>query len=306
VAGRHTTKQAKTINVMNNKLLVLLPASLISVAAFGGVSKDTVVVKSTSSVDTVVSKSSSIVKHNIASVKENVDTVVVTVGKRGLYVSEDLNGDVSVWTSKHKKKEKNFYSHLSGFGLGVNVYLNKDGAMKLPDQYKDMDLNVSKSINVVLNLFDVSQPLISNKLAITAGVGTEWHNYRFSEDITLEKKDGVLSTKILTGNVVKTKLTDWWLNVPVALELNGGKYNSFYASFGAVGSLLLNSHTKYVTSDGGKQKHKNWNAFYLNPFRVSLMAKVGYGNFGVYATYSLVQMFQEDKGPELYPFAAGV
>ena len=106
VAGRHTTKQAKTINVMNNKLLVLLPASLISVAAFGGVSKDTVVVKSTSSVDTVVSKSSSIVKHNIASVKENVDTVVVTVGKRGLYVSEDLNGDVSVWTSKHKKKEK--------------------------------------------------------------------------------------------------------------------------------------------------------------------------------------------------------
>lgn len=306
MAGRHTTKQAKTINVMNNKLLVLLPASLISVAAFGGVSKDTVVVKSTPSVDTVVSKSSSIVKHNIASVKENVDTVVVTVGKRGLYVSEDLNGDVSVWTSKHKKKEKNFYSHLSGFGLGVNVYLNKDGAMKLPDQYKDMDLNVSKSINVVLNLFDVSQPLISNKLAITAGVGTEWHNYRFSEDITLVKENGILKTKALTGNVVKTKLTDWWLNVPVALELNGGRYNSFYASFGAVGSLLLNSHTKVVTRDGGKQKDKNWNAFYLNPFRVSLMAKVGYGNFGVYATYSLVQMFQEDKGPELYPFAAGV
>lgn len=292
---------------MNTKLLALLPASFISAAAFGGVTKDTVVVKSTPVVDTVVVENGSATeKRNIVSVKGGVDTVVVTVGKRGLYVSEDSNGDVSVWTARHKKKERNFYPHLSGFGLGVNLYLNKDWSMKLPDQYKDMDLNVSKSINVVLNLAEVSQPIISNKLALTAGIGTEWHNYRFSEDITLIKENGILKTQPLTGNVVKTKLTDWWLNIPVALEVNGGKYNSFYASFGAVGSLLLNSHTKVVTRDDGKRKDKNWNAFYLNPFRVSLMAKVGYGSFGVYATYSLIQMFQDGKGPELYPFAAGV
>ena len=79
-----------------------------------------------------------------------------------------------------------------------------------------------------------------------------------------------------------------------------------YASFGVVGSLLLNSHTKVVVDDNGKKKDKVWNSFYLNPFRASLMAKLGYHDFGVYATYSLTQMFQDGKGPELYPFAAGV
>jgi len=307
--------KTKTHKAMNKRLLTILPAFLIfAVVANAQEKKDTVNVDQKVSVDTVIVTNTDKVKTDIISVKEGVDTVVVKIGKRGIFVHEGKSGDVSVWTSK-EKKEKKFHSHLDGFGLGINTYLNSNGGTKLTmgpngERYDLMDLNHSKSINVVLNITSFSQPLYSKYIGLTVGVGTEWHNYRFSNDITIEKNKTTNAIDVIkldpNSNVVKTKLTDWWLNVPVAVEFNGGRNKSLYASVGAVGSLLLNSHTKIVTDDGGKKKDKNWNAFYLNPFRVSLMAKVGYGDFGVYATYSMTQMFQDGKGPELYPFAAGV
>lgn len=242
---------------------------------------------------------------------KDVDTVVVTPKNGSVYIHEDFDGDITVWNLKANRKSR-FHSHLSGFGLGVNSFLNSNGGTSLPSGYEDMNLNHSKSINVVLNLISVNQPIVSKYFGLTAGLGCEWHNYRFDNDITIEK-DPANHRIIITDldklypnkSIRKTKLTDWWLNVPVALEINGGRDRSFYASVGVIGSVLLNSHTKVVVNDGGKQKHKNWSNFYLNPWRASLMAKVGYGDFGVYATYSLTPMFQDAKGPKLYPFAVG-
>jgi len=290
-------------------MLVLLPALLVSAVVANAQENKEVVA------DTVIVSNTEKSKTNIITVKDGVDTVIVKVGKHGIFVHEGKSGDVSVWTSKEKRNKK-FYSHLDGFGLGVNTYFNSNGGTSLPvgqngEGYEKMDLNHAKSINVVLNLTSVSMPIYQKYIGLTAGIGTEWHNYRFSNDITLEKENNkvvVKDLKTIVGdkNIIKTKLTDWWLNVPVAVEFNGGRKKSLYASVGAIGSLLLNSHTKYVTNEGGKKKYKEWNSFYLNPFRVSLMAKAGYGDWGVYATYSLTPLFQDNKGPELYPFAAGV
>jgi hypothetical protein len=314
MAVRHTAKQnKKTRKAMNKKLLGILPAFLIfAVVSNAQEKKDTVKVNQTIFVDTVLVKNSD---KNI-SVKGNADTVVVKLGKKGIYVYEDKAGDVSVWTSRERNDRK-FHSHLDGLGLGINTYFNSNGGTSIPvgpkgERYDLMNLNNSKSINVILNITSVTQP-ISRYVGLTAGIGTEWHNYRFDNDITLVKEDGRVNVKELSSfqeyngkHIRKTKLTDWWLDVPVAIEFNGGKYRSMYASVGVVGSLLLNSHTKIVVDDHGKQKDKVWNEFYLNPFRASLMAKFGYHDWGIYATYSLTQMFQDGKGPELYPFAAGV
>lgn len=294
---------------MNKKFLLLLPVLFVSVLANAQVTQDTVIVKDKNSqipVDTVVVGSD-----NNLSVKGEVDTVIVKSSNKGLYIFENSTGDISVWTTNRKRsKENKFYSHLAGLNLGVNIYMNKDWKMNFPAEYSGMDLNVAKSTNVMINFGAISTKIIGNKFGFTAGIGTEWHNYRFDDDVTLvkDKQNHVVKVEPLPTdkNVIKSKLTDWWLNIPVAFEVNGGKYNSFYFSAGAIGSVLLNSHTKVVTKDGGKDKDKTWNQFYLNPFRVSLMAKAGYGNFGIYATYSLIQLFQDGKGPELYPFAAGI
>lgn len=297
---------------MNKKLLAILPAFLLFAVVSNAQEKnDTVKVNQQVSVDTVI------VKDSQGNITKDVDTIIVKLGKKGVYVHEDKTGNVSVWTSKGRKRDNGFHSHLDGFGIGINTFFNNNGGTSIPvgpngERYDLMNLNHSKSINVVLNLTSVSQP-ISKYVGLTAGIGTEWHNYRFDNDITLVKEAGKVNVVALDDiteysgkNIRKTKLTDWWLNVPVAIEFNGGRDRSMYASFGVVGSILLNSHSKIVVDDHGKKKDKVWNSFYLNPFRASLMAKLGYHDWGIYATYSLTQMFQDGKGPELYPFAAGV
>jgi len=44
----------------------------------------------------------------------------------------------------------------------------------------------------------------------------------------------------------------------------------------------------------------------VNPFRYDIIARVGYGDFTIFATYSLSSLFQPYKGPAVYPFSAGV
>ena len=58
--------------------------------------------------------------------------------------------------------------------------------------------------------------------------------------------------------------------------------------------------------EGDTKKEKDKQDFNVNPFRVSLTARMGYGWFNVFATYSLTQLFEDGRGPELYPFTIGI
>ena len=53
-------------------------------------------------------------------------------------------------------------------------------------------------------------------------------------------------------------------------------------------------------------KEKDKQSFNTNPFRVSATVRGGVGWFNVFATYSLTPLFENGRGPELYPFTVGV
>ena len=44
----------------------------------------------------------------------------------------------------------------------------------------------------------------------------------------------------------------------------------------------------------------------MNDFRFNAVARVGYGDFTLFAAYSLTPMFDKDDGPEIYPFTVGI
>ena len=93
------------------------------------------------------------------------------------------------------------------------------------------------------------------------------------------------------------------------LETNIGKdaKHSFHLAAGALFSYRLGSKTKQKYSEDGKDyKVKNRNDFNMNPFRASLAARVGYGQFTLFANYSITEMFEDNDGPEIYPFTVGI
>ena len=93
--------------------------------------------------------------------------------------------------------------------------------------------------------------------------------------------------------------------VPILLEFQIPlKKEDLYISGGIEGGVKITAKMKNKTADGDKKKDRD--DFYINPFTYNLAARIGFGDFGLYGTYQMQSLFKKNKGPELYPFAAGI
>lgn len=237
------------------------------------------------------------------------DTTRVRVGGAGIQVDE--KGNVTV---KRERKHR-FDGHWAGFDLGVNGYLNPDFEMDLPKEYEYLDLVMQKSITVHLNFLEQNFNLIRNKFGLITGLGLEYTNYRFDNDVLLTKgEDGIARLEVNEElndrrDYEKSKLVVNYLNLPLLLEYQTNRFsksNSFHFTAGVVGSLRIGTHTKTVWNDGGKQKNKVRDDFYLHPFKLESTVRLGWGKIDLFGNYSLLPLFRKDKGPEVYPFSLGL
>jgi hypothetical protein len=230
------------------------------------------------------------------------DSVKVKLGQRDYVISDD-----GVKINKHSKSPK-FNGHWAGFELSVNGLLNEDRIIDYPAGYEFMDLNYNKSTGVNINFFEQNINLANQHLGLVTGMGITWNNYRFAKNVVLTddgKFDGYFDEDP-TKSYEKSKLTVSYLRVPLMLEYQTNskmKASSFHVSGGVVGAVRLGSHTK-VIYNGSKSKGKG--DFYINPFKVDAIAKIGWGVINLYGTYSLTEMFRHNKGPEVYPFEIGI
>ena len=202
--------------------------------------------------------------------------------------------------------DSRFAGHFASFNLGFNLFSTKEHTLTLPDSSKYLELDEGKSFDFSFNVFQFNIPIIRNHLGIVSGMGVTWSTFRFDDPtVKLDNSQEALAfTYDNSKEWTKSKLTMWSLNVPVMLEGQvsvGG--NSLWIAGGAYGTLKLGSKTKMKAD---KVKVKERKDYHINPLQYGLTARAGYGNFGVYANYSLSTLFKTDEGPELYPLSVGV
>lgn len=211
-----------------------------------------------------------------------------------------------------RRKSKKMQNVWFGIDLGVNTLLNADRSFSLTGADAPYSLDYGKSINVNLNLYEQKVRIIKNNLYLSTGLGLEFNNFRFDNtSVRLNPNASPLDVSYdTTRNYTKNKLALAYLNVPLLLTVatnNKKGKNDFHISFGAMVGFKYRSHQKLVYfEDGKKEKPKEFDNFNLNPFRFTAMARMGYKNLGVYANYSLNQLFLKNQGPELYPLTMGV
>lgn len=234
------------------------------------------------------------------------DSVKIKLGNRTF--KYDDNG-INIQKSK---KEAKFKGHWGGFEIGVNGLLNNNNEMNAPAGYQYLDLNYNKSINVNLNFFEQNINLVKNHLGLVTGLGLSWNNYRFDKNVVLTKNSVLGGFYDNNSNLKyeKSKLLVTYLTLPLMLEYqtnSKSKINSFHVSGGVVSGLKIGSHTKLVYEENGdRKKDKESMKTLLNPFKLDAIAKIGWGKLNLYGTYSLVQLFRTNKGPEVYPFSIGI
>lgn len=250
------------------------------------------------------------------------DTTKLRIGKKNIIIIEnDDEKDYSYFDDEEYEgddddddydyKSKKFKGHWSGIELGMNNYLNSDFELALPTGGEFLELNTSKSVEFSLNFMEKAFPIYKNRLGIVTGMGIKWNNYHFDNNITLDPSSNPLDTiDIGSVNYSKNKLGVTYLTIPLLLEYQipvGKKNKPIYFSTGVIGGLKIGSRTKQEYSlDGQNYDYKTKEDYNLSPYTYSVTARLGYKNVNVFANYSMVSLFEKNKGPELYPFTIGL
>ncbi len=247
------------------------------------------------------------------------DTIKVRIGDKNIEIIEhEDKTSVDIYDRGEDEEdlacpdgdEKKFRGHWAGFEIGMNNLLDNSGSISRTPEAAFMELKASRSLNVNLNFAQYSLGFGQDRFGLTTGLGIEFSNYFFSNNNTLGKSNGSVIGVDTLGILEKSKLTTTYLRIPLILELQlfaKKRSDRVYISAGIVGGMKLGSHTKTVINrDDGEKKSKDRDDFYLNPFRWGLTTHVGYKGITLYADYYPTSLFQKNKGPELYPFSAGL
>lgn len=227
------------------------------------------------------------------------------------YSREFTIGSWPEW--KHKKKRRNFEGHLASINFGINGYFNEDMEETVPADYSFMTTIHEKSIELGVYPVQKNIRLIGSHVGLVTAIGLKFNNYRFDVSQMSDINDPAkpwfpeLSDN---AHISKSKLTTLNLSIPLVLEVQipeGYGNHRLYLSGGIEGNLRLKSHTKLVfREDGGRDKRKKKDDFGLSGLRYNFIARAGYNDFGIYATYSPVSLFKNNQGPEIYPYSAGI
>lgn len=254
--------------------------------------------------------------------KENDTLKIKWKGSRIWIFDDQPAAKLDSSKNEPKKYSKKEFAHWGGLDFGVSMLTTVDNQLKLSRESDTMqmnnflDLNYGKSLYFSLNLFEKNFRVYKNYVNIVTGLGFEWNNYNFKNKITLDPNADYISasnTTLAPDSIKfsKNKLKVSYVKVPLLLELNTNSENpdkSFHIAGGIEVGYKLGSKTKQVYEiDGYEFKVKQRAEYHLADIKYCTTVRVGYGDyFTLFANYGLSQLFEKDKGPDVYPLTAGL
>jgi hypothetical protein len=170
----------------------------------------------------------------------------------------------------------------------------------------DLKLHNVKTSNVNIWIVQQKVDLYKHIWNLKYGIGIEMFNFRFENPISFSNTAG---NYVYFDNVnfSKNKLFVEYLTIPIQINYQANPQNnkSFYASLGMSAGYLLQSRTKQISAERGKQK-VNGN-FNLNNFRLATIGELGIGSLRLYGSYGLTNLFDKKLTHfDMAPFAVGI
>jgi hypothetical protein len=238
------------------------------------------------------------------------DTTHIRIGRRTLDVVEGGKG-THISVNKEPRESRStgsFNPHWAGLAVGMNLFHETDYSMYGGNEF--FSLIPGKSLSWNINFVEWALKNERNTFGLVTGLGFRFSDYRFDEQITIEKEDGsgmiVPVSLYELEDFKKSKLTISYLTAPLMLEVKtplrmGSSW--LYLAGGVIGSLHLGSHTKFKYNGNKEKSRSNFN---INQFSWDITGRIGFGDFCVFVNYSMTPLFQDGKGPELYPLMVGI
>jgi len=247
----------------------------------------------------------------LAFAQENDSIIVVQSPKgrlSGLIDVQDLtNEGYNYWDEK-------FEGHWSGIEFGFNGLANPDYSLYPASETHFLDNDLIRSNVLHLNILQYSRGFqqTRNNIGLVTGLGLSFQSYHLDNNttISIDENQKIHPSVIYYDSSQKSKLSITYLEVPLLLEFQipfRNKANRLYFSAGVTGAKKLESHSKMKYRKNGKrEKLKSPGDYSINDYKVALSFRVGYRWANLFASYDIVPLFEDRRGPVLYPFSFGL
>ncbi len=224
------------------------------------------------------------------------DTTMIDLGEEEGPEAGRFGGDLTYW---------------SGFEVGINLPVN--GNFETGFDSKHLQIDPSQSFVYSINFTEQRIRIIKDYFGIVTGLGFTNSRYGFSDNklrlkASADSTYGITDTTLFNG-FSKNQLRVNTFNIPLLFQINTSKndYNNFHISFGAIGGVRIGSNVKYKydLASGGDSKNKEKGRFNLNAFQVMGTVRMGYKDFGLFANYDLLSLYETTKSELAYPLSFG-
>lgn len=230
---------------------------------------------------------------------DEVDTILVD--------GQEIDDDTKIDKNKKNKVDDDL-TYWSGFEFGPSILFDKNGGNTINSPF--LELDPAQSFSYSLNLFEKRIRFGTDYVGLVTGLGFTQARYGFKDSYlltaTADSTWGVLDS---TRAYNKNQLRATYLNIPLLLQFNTSKYDSknFHVSVGVIGGVRLSSKTIQKFDVLGKEaKNKEKGIYNLNWCQASATARVGYNDFGLFANYNLLPLFDKGAAEEVYPLTIGL
>ena len=210
---------------------------------------------------------------------------------------------------KHMNKDADL-TYWSGFDLGINMLMNNQFESKFSESHLQMD--PANSFSYSFNFFEKRIRFGTDYVGLVTGLGFTNSRFGFKDDHLrlASNADSTFGWKdtTLANGFSKNQLRVSYFNIPVLLHFNTSKNEdkNFHISLGIIGGVRIGSKVKYKYDVfGGETKDKTRGKYNLNPFHASLTARMGYKDFGVFANFDMLPLFENGKSRVAKPLTFG-
>jgi len=239
----------------------------------------------------------------------NDDTTRLRIGKKTiLFVGESDDG--FDWDDEEvSRRSPEFLKILPTIDIGANSYVTPTNNLILPESQKLMELDYkSSSFSATLLIKGISA--INKKIHLSTGIGFNWSSYSFEKNVSVSTTND--TTLFSVDTIIaysKNKLKTVYAQVPLIIRIRMGKIKNtpFGIQFGVIGGYKLGAKIKQKYSiNETHYKDKIKDTYNINPIKMEAITRINIGQFGLYAKYSIVPLFETHKAPELHPVSVGL
>lgn len=316
-----TTDRAAKINIKAVNQLHLF-AKGTSIINYFGTPKNINIQKSAAS-DVISSKKKIDLKNDSLKLVKNFliindqtlnDTVNNKIAKSETTKVQDediVMFDINYYNKKSKDKKEKFRGSWLSLGVLYTNYGQTPLSFSLPNKYNDLSIIFEESIGFQFNFLQISLSLSKkNNCGLVTGLGLQWVNYilektghvvEYDDGIHIEPDDNI----IIDVNIEQTKLSAFYLEIPLLLELKTKSKPKMDVSFGLVyGFQLFNYYKLKLTSEIINDKGYNLSSF--NKSKTGLIFKININHIGCMIQYNFSNLFKPNKGPDVNPVEIGL